>query len=260
MNHNIYSVRNLLDQLNLERINKYKNGIYYFTQVELAYNSNRIEGSRLKREHTESLFLTKTILANQDEVIRSDDVIETTNHFRAFDYLLDSAQQLLDEEMIKEFHRILKTGTSDADISWFNVGDYKAVGNVVANHETTAPEDVEDAMHDLMDNYDAAAIHSFDQLLQFHVKFERIHPFQDGNGRVGRLIMFRECLKNDIIPFIIDADHKDFYYRGLQEYFHEPGYLRDTCLSAQDNYTVYCKKLVKDFIPKDEIQKIEYTR
>lgn len=240
-------VEKLLKQLILERNKQYKNGIYYTTQVELAYNSNRIEGSKLKKEHTESLFSAKAIVANEGDIIRSDDVIETTNHFRAFDYLLDTVSDDLNENMIKEFHRILKTGTSDADISWFNVGKYKQLPNMVALQDTTAPEDVEKAMATLLDDYNLEVDHNFNLILDFHVKFERIHPFQDGNGRVGRLIMFRECLKNNITPFIINSEHRDFYYRGLREYFKEPGFLRDTCLSAQDKYEIYCKKLVKGF-------------
>ena len=237
----------LSEQLMAEYKHKYKNGIYYFTQVEMAYNSNRIEGSRLKREHTESLFSTKSILTEKDDVIRSDDVIETNNHFRGFDYLLDTLTYSLTETKIKEYHRILKTNTSDSDIEWFNVGEYKTVPNMVAGMDTTAPEDVKTAVQRLLKEYNSIDKHSFDDVLDFHVKFEKIHPFQDGNGRVGRLIMFGECLRNDIVPFIIDANHKEYYYRGLREYFKEKGYLRDTCLSAQDRYKVYCAKYVKDF-------------
>lgn len=250
------AVERLLKQLKIEREHKYKKGIYYITQVELAYNSNRIEGSRLKREHTESLFSTKTILANQDDIIRSDDIIETTNHFRAFDYLLDTSKEILNETMIKEFHRILKTGTSDSDISWFKVGDYKKLPNTIAEKDTTPPEEVEDAVNNLLDDYNSLDRCSFNDILRFHVQFEKIHPFQDGNGRVGRLIMFRECLKNNIVPFIIDSNHKEFYYRGLREYFKEPNYLRDTCLSAQDKYKLYCKKFVKDWDSKNVVKQI----
>ena len=242
---NMRVAEKLLEQLRVERDNKYKGGIYYITQVELAYNSNRIEGSRLKRAHTESLFSTKSILTEQDEIILSDDIIETTNHFRAFDYLLDSVEEMLNEAIIKEFHRILKTGVSDSDISWFNVGGYKKLPNTVGGLDTVAPEDVSDAMENLLDDYNMIDRPSFNDILRFHVNFERIHPFQDGNGRVGRLIMFRECLKNGVIPFIIDSDHKEFYYRGLREYFKEPHYLIDTCLSAQDKYKAYCVKFVK---------------
>ena len=236
----------LVTCLRSERARKYKSGIYYLTQTELAYNSNRIEGSKLTRRHTESLFTTHTLIAEAGDIIRSDDVTETINHFRAFDYLLDTLGQTLDEEIIKSFHRILKTNTSDADLPYFRVGDYKTVANIVGDRETTPPEDVPEAMAHLLERYDAHPI-DFDALLAFHVHFERIHPFQDGNGRVGRLILFRECLRHDIIPFIIDAEHRDFYYRGLYFYDREQGYLRDTCLSAQDHYVAVCQKLVPGF-------------
>ena len=240
----MHDVQKILEQLKIEREKGYKNGIYYLTQVELAYNSNRIEGNRLKKEHTESLFTTKSILTDKDEIIRSDDVIETTNHFRAFDYLIDSLDDALNEIIIKKFHQILKTGTSDADIPWFRVGEYKKMPNMVAGMDTTPPKDVEKAMENLLDDYNLLEQVSFNDILRFHVNFEKIHPFQDGNGRVGRLIMFRECLKNNIVPFIIDSNHKEFYYRGLREYFKDQNYLRDTCLSAQDKYKVYCEKYV----------------
>ncbi len=237
----------LVKQLQEERKIKYKGGIYYFTQTDLAYNSNRIEGSRLTKDHTRSLFETKTILANKDEVIRSDDVIETTNHFRAFDYIVDNFKTKLSEQVIKDIHKILKTNTSDADLSWFNVGEYKSQENMVGDMETTRTEAVHSDMIKLLKEYLATKNKTVENIVDFHVNFEKIHPFQDGNGRVGRLIMFKECLNNNVIPFIIDADHKDFYYRGLREYFKEKGYLLDTCLSAQDQYVAYCKKLVPNF-------------
>ena len=221
----------LVAALQSERQRKYKSGIYYLTQTELAYNSNRIEGSRRSRRHT---------------VIRSDDVTETVNHFRAFDHLLDTLAEPLSEDIIKTFHRILKTNTSDADLPYFRVGEYTAVANIVGDRETTPPEDVPEAMVQLLAFYEARPV-DFDAILAFHVRFERIHPFQDGNGRVGRLILFRECLRHDIVPFIIDAEHKDFYYRGLYFYDREQGYLRDTCLSAQDRYLAYCQKFIPDF-------------
>lgn len=239
--------KKILSQLMQEKEKKYKNGIYYYTQTELAYNSNRIEGSRLSKEHTASLFATKTLIATQDDLIASDDITETMNHFRAFDYLLTHIQQPLTEELIKELHRILKTNTSDADLDWFKVGDYKALDNIIGEKETTPPDLVPKAMEQLLQKYNQKQKKHFTDLLDFHVAFESIHPFQDGNGRVGRLILFRECLTNDMIPFIIDANHKNFYYRGLQNYHKEPGYLIDTCLAAQDVYTAYCKKLVYGF-------------
>lgn len=234
-------------QLAQEKEKKYKNGIYYYTQTELAYNSNRIEGSRLSKEHTASLFATKTLVANQDDFIASDDITETMNHFRAFDYILTHLKQPLTEALIKEIHRILKTNTSDADLEWFKVGDYKALENIIGEKETTPPAAVHAAMAKLLQRYNAKGLKQFQDIIDFHVSFESIHPFQDGNGRVGRLILFKECLNNDIIPFIIDANHKNFYYRGLQNYQKEPGYLIDTCLAAQDVYTAYCQKLVYGF-------------
>lgn len=239
-------VEALITCLRSERQRKYKSGIYYLTQTELAYNSNRIEGSKLTRRHTESLFTTRTLVADAGDIIRSDDVTETVNHFRAFDRLLDTLDEPLTETIIKTFHRILKTNTSDADLPYFRVGEYKTVANIVGDRETTAPEDVPNAMAQLLERYAARAI-DFDALLAFHVRFERIHPFQDGNGRVGRLLLFRECLRHGIVPFIIDAEHRDFYYRGLYYYDREPGYLRDTCLSAQDHYVAACQKLVPGF-------------
>lgn len=238
----------LIEQLLTEKQMKYKGGIYYITQTELAYNSNRIEGSQLSKEHTRSLFETQTILAQKDELIRSDDIIETTNHFRAFDYILEEAYHPLTENGIKKIHEILKSNTSDAMVSWFNVGEYKALNNVIGERETAAPEEVQPKIAALLNSYELKKSKDIDDIIAFHVKFERIHPFQDGNGRVGRLILFKECLRQGIIPFIIDAKHKTFYYRGLQEYNHEKGYLRDTCLSAQDWYTEYCKKYVHNFL------------
>jgi Fic family protein len=237
----------LVKQFEEERKIKYKGGMYFFTQTDLAYNSNRIEGSRLTKDHTRSLFETKSILANKDELIRSDDVIETNNHFRAFDYMLDNYKKPLSEQLIKDIHRILKASTSDADLTWFNVGEYKSQENMVGDMETTCPEDVQSDISRLLEEYLSERKKNIDHIIDFHVKFEKIHPFQDGNGRVGRMIMFKECLSHNTIPFIIDAEHKEFYYRGLREYFKEKGYLMDTCLSAQDKYTAYCKKLVPDF-------------
>ena len=239
-------VEALIRCLESERQRKYKSGIYYLTQTELAYNSNRIEGSKLTRRHTESLFTTRTLIAEAGDIIRSDDVTETVNHFRAFDYLLDTLDTPLDEAIIQSFHRILKTNTSDADLPYFRVGGYKTVANIVGGRETTPPEDVPEAMAQLLERYHAHPI-DFDALLAFHVRFERIHPFQDGNGRVGRLILFRESLCHGIVPFIIDAEHRDFYYRGLYYYDREHGWLRDTCLSAQDHYAAACQKLVPGF-------------
>ena len=243
----------LLKQLSEEKTAKYKGGIYYYTQTELAYNSNRIEGSRLSRGHTKSLFETKTFIAEKDELIRSDDVIETTNHFRAFDYILDHSKELLSESMIKDLHRILKCNTSDADLDWFNVGEYKAIENEIGeNKATTLPKNVSRDIKILLATYQEIENKKVEDIIDFHVAFESIHPFQDGNGRVGRLIMFKECLINGVVPFIIDVDHKEFYYRGLRNYSKEKGWLVDTCLSAQDKYEAYCKKFVLNFGQNNE--------
>lgn len=241
------NVKRLIKQLLSEKEAKYKNGIYHFTQTNLAYNSNRIEGSKLSHEHTVNLFNTHTILSNGDEVIDSNDITETMNHFRAFDFILKNYAQPLDEKIIKQLHKILKTNTTDADLDWFNVGEYKSLANTIGDKETCPPDKVASEMEKLIDNYLLLPEHDFHALLKFHVDFEAIHPFQDGNGRVGRLLLFKECLKHNIVPFIIDNDHKQFYYRGLREFYREPGYLTDTCLSAQDKYTAYCRHLVKDF-------------
>lgn len=245
MNNN--NVNKLIKQLISEKAAKYKNGIYHFTQTNLAYNSNRIEGSKLSHEHTINLFNTHTILSNGDEVIDSNDIIETLNHFRAFDYILKNYAEPLNEKLIKHLHGILKANTTDSDLDWFNVGEYKALANTIGEKETCPPQEVAGKMHKLLANYCKQTGYDLHTLLKFHVDFEAIHPFQDGNGRVGRLLLFKECLNHNIIPFIIDNDHKQFYYRGLREFYREPGYLTDTCLSAQDKYTAYCKHLVKDF-------------
>lgn len=242
------STEKLIKQLLTEKNAKYKNGIYHFTQTNLAYNSNRIEGSKLSHEHTINLFNTHTILSNGDEVIDSNDIIETMNHFRAFDYILNNYNIPINEQMIKQLHKILKTNTTDSDLDWFNVGEYKKLPNTIGEKETCPPEEVANQIEKLIENYQMLPAHDFHAILKFHVDFESIHPFQDGNGRVGRLLLFKECLQYGIIPFIIDNDHKQFYYRGLREFYREPGYLTDTCLSAQDKYTAYCKHFVKDFV------------
>lgn len=212
-----------------------KGGIYHRTQIDLTYNSNHIEGSRLTHDQTRYIFETSTIGVT-DENILVDDIIETVNHFSCIDYIIDNAEVKLTEPMIKELHRILKSGTSDSRKSWFKVGDYKKLQNEVGGNETTSPEEVHNAMKSLLREYNAEKSHSLDRILDFHQRFESIHPFQDGNGRVGRLIMFKECLANGITPFIITEELKRFYYRGLQEWPSTPGYLRDTCLTAQDQY------------------------
>ena len=228
----------LLDILQDEKTNKYSGGIYHKTQIDLTYNSNHIEGSRLTHDQTRYMFETNTI-GIEKEVLNVDDVIETANHFRCIDKIIDHAKATLSEKFIKELHLILKNGTSDSRKDWFAVGDYKKLPNEVGGVPTALPEDVADRMKELLAEYNGKVKVSFEDILDFHVKFERIHPFQDGNGRVGRLIMFKECLKCNIVPFIIEDNLKMFYYRGLKEWDEEKGYLMDTCLTAQDRYKAY---------------------
>ena len=228
----------LLDILQEQKTSRRSGGIYHKTQIDLTYNSNHIEGSRLTHDQTRYIFETNTIGVER-EVLNVDDVIETANHFRCIDMIIDNAKGALTEKFIKELHRTLKTGTSDSRKDWFAVGDYKNLPNEVGGMETVLPEKVADEMKDLLTEYNGKVEKSFEDILDFHVKFECIHPFQDGNGRVGRLIMFKECLKYNIVPFIIEDSLKLFYYRGLKEWNNEKGYLRDTCLTAQDKYKAY---------------------
>lgn len=225
----------LLNALREQRDGKVKGGIYHLTQIDLTYSSNHIEGSRLTKEQTRYIFETNTI-GIADSAVKVDDIIETANHFRCIDYIIDHAKEPLTENMIKELHRILKTATSQSALQWFAVGDYKRLPNEVGGIDTTAPEQAGKAIRELLRQYKAKKTVSFDDILDFHHRFETIHPFQDGNGRVGRLVMFKECLNHDIVPFIITDDLKMFYYRGLQNWPHVKGYLRDSCLTAQDNY------------------------
>jgi Fic family protein len=240
---------NLLNILQEEMVMKLKGGLYHQTQIKLTYNSNRIEGSRLSEEQTRYIFETNTINAPSDESTNVDDIIETVNHFACFDYMLKTAADKLSEDMIKEYHRILKTGTSDARKDWFAVGGYKTRPNVVGGGETTAPGKVAEEMGKLISSYYAKETRALEDIVDFHHKFESIHPFQDGNGRVGRIIMFKECLANDVLPFIIGHEHKLFYYRGLKEFQSEQGYLMDTCRSSQDTY----EKLIAYFFPDEGI-------
>ena len=219
-----------------EKQAKRKGGLYHKTQVSLAYNSNRIEGSRLTEEQTRYIFETRSIGFKEEEAIPIDDIIETANHFVAFDFMIDSIEAPLSNDIIKTFHRILKSGTADANKSWFRVGDWKKLANEVGGMETTLPQDVDAEMKQLNTWYNDLPAIELETIVEYHYRFEQIHPFQDGNGRVGRLIMFRECLRNAIVPFIIDERHKQFYYRGLKEFGSLRGYLLDTCLSAQDTY------------------------
>ena len=228
----------LLDILREQKEGKYSGGIYHRTQIDLTYNSNHMEGSRLTRNQTRYIFETNTV-GVENEVLNVDDVIETVNHFHCIDLVIDHADDILSEKFIKKLHLTLKNGTSDSRKDWFAVGEYKKIPNEVGGMDTALPEEVADKMKTLLKEYNVIKEKTLEDILAFHVKFERIHPFQDGNGRVGRLIMFKECLKRNIVPFIIEDNQKLFYYRGLKEWDNEKGYLTDTCLTAQDKYKTY---------------------
>jgi len=229
------SKSNLLSILKEQKDMKLKGGIYHRTQIDLTYNSNKIEGSRLTHDQTRYIFETNTIGVSK-ESINIDDIIETTNHFRCIDLIIEKASSKLNETMIKELHSLLKSGTSDSAKDWFNVGEYKKLPNEVGGNETCPPKQVAVKMKDLLTDYHTIKTKTIQDIIDFHHKFEIIHPFQDGNGRVGRLIIFKECLAHNIVPFIIDEQLKLFYYRGLQEWNNVKEYLMDTCLTAQDNY------------------------
>ncbi len=225
----------LLTRLREEKDSKLKGGIYHRTQIDLTYNSNHIEGSKLTKEQTRFIFETNT-LGVTTENTSVDDIMETVNHFRCIDYIIDHATDKITEAHIKTLHAILKTNTSDSRKPWFAVGGYKRLANEVGEQETVAPKDVHRHMKALLSDYNALKQVTFDDILDFHVKFERIHPFQDGNGRVGRLLLFWQCLQSGQVPFIITEDLRLFYYRGIQNWEQTNGYLRDTCLTAQDHY------------------------
>ncbi len=230
--------KTLPDVLRTEKASGTKGGIYHKVQIELTYNSNHMEGSRLTHDQTRYIYETNTI-GVEAGTVNVDDIVETANHFRCIDMVIDSAGQMLSEPFIKTLHRTLKNGTSDSRKDWFAVGEYKKIPNEVGGRDTTAPEEVPTEMKQLLASYNRKPDKTLEDLIAFHVAFESIHPFQDGNGRVGRLILFKECLKNDIVPFIIDEDLKLFYYRGLHEWNTERGYLIDICLSAQDKFKKY---------------------
>ena len=230
----------LLAALREQKEAKMKGGIYHRVQIDLTYNSNHIEGSRLTKEQTRYIFETNT-LGITTENTRIDDIMETVNHFRCIDYVIDHATDKITETHIKQLHLILKTNTSDSRKSWFAVGDYKRLANAVGEEETVQPKDVHSKMKSLLAEYNSKKKASFDDLLDFHVQFEHIHPFQDGNGRVGRLLLFWQCLQNAIVPFIITDDLRLFYYRGIQNWGKINGFLRDTCLTAQDNFKATLK-------------------
>lgn len=230
-----FSSNALLNHLKEQKEMKLKGGIYHRTQIDLTYNSNRIEGSKLTHDQTRYIFETNMIGASKESV-NVDDIIETTNHFRCIDLIIDKGKSKLTESLIKEIHFLLKSGTSDSRKDWFNIGEYKKLPNEVGGNETCPPKEVSTKMKELLSYYHDIEKKTFEDIIDFHYQFEIIHPFQDGNGRVGRLIMFKECLANNMVPFIIDEDLKLFYYRGLQEWTHIKEYLLDTCLAAQDNY------------------------
>jgi len=228
----------LLEKLRAEKASRLSGGIYHKVQIELTYNSNRIEGSKLTQDQTRYIFETNTI-GTDSSSINVDDIVETANHFRCIDLIIDQANALLSERLIKQLHQILKSGTSDARKDWFVVGGYKKLPNEVGGKETVSPEMVASQMQKLIKAYNGESMHKLDDILEFHYRFEMIHPFQDGNGRVGRLILFKECLRNDIVPFIISDEFKMFYYRGLQQWPEERGFLRETCIAAQDQFRKY---------------------
>ena len=225
----------LLITLREQKASRLKGSIYHRTQIDLTYNSNHIEGSKLTHDQTRYIFETNTI-GITDQTVNVDDILETVNHFRCIDYIIDHAEERLTENYIKHLHLLLKSGTSDSRKDWFAVGDYKRLPNEVGGQETCPPEDVHKRLKALLTDYYHNRWQSFEDILDFHVRFEQIHPFQDGNGRIGRLLMFKECLANNIVPFIITDELKMFYYRGLKEWGHINGYLTDTCLTAQDQY------------------------
>ena len=235
-----FSNNKLLNILKEQKDMKLNGGIYHKTQIELTYNSNHIEGSSLTHEQTRFIFETNTI-GVESVPVNVDDVVETANHFKCVDYIIENATKQLTESMIKELHFILKNGTSDSRKEWFKVGQYKKLPNEVCGEETCSPEKVKSEIKKLLTAYNLIKNKTFENIIEFHRRFEKIHPFQDGNGRVGRLIMFKECLANNIVPFIIDEEHKLYYYRGLKEWDNEKGFLIDTCLSCQDKYKAWLK-------------------
>ncbi|MCF0111524.1 MAG: Fic family protein [Erysipelotrichaceae bacterium] len=230
--------KNLLEFLRAEKKNGIKGGIYHKVQIELTYNSNHIEGSRLTHDQTRYIYETNTI-GMEAEAVNVDDILETANHFRCIDLCIEQANQPLSEAFIKLLHFTLKNGTSDSRKDWFAVGDYKKLPNEVGGRETALPEDVPQRMKALLRSYNTEKDKTLEEIITFHYEFESIHPFQDGNGRVGRLILFKECLRNGIVPFIIDEDLKLYYYRGLHKWKTERGYLTETCLAAQDKFKAY---------------------
>lgn len=236
---------NILEVLREQKEMQLKGNLYHNTQVIFAYNTNHIEGSKLTEDQTRYIYETNSILFEGETVASVDDILETSNHFRLIDYMLDIADKKITETMIKNFHKILKSGTADSRKDWFAVGDYKKLANEVGDMKTVSPKQVPVEMEKLMKWYNGLSKITIKEIVEFHARFEKIHPFQDGNGRVGRIIAFKECLKNNIVPFIILDSDKLFYYRGLKEYKSEKGYLLDTCLNAQDQYAKMVEKYLK---------------
>ena len=243
---------NILEVLREQKSMKLKGNLYHNTQIIFAYNTNHIEGSKLTEDQTRYIYETNTLLTEKESITNLDDIIETSNHFKLVDYMIDIADKELTQDMIKEFHKILKEGTSDSRKEWFAVGDYKRLTNEVGGLKTTEPKNVERDMKKLLEWYESLKQVTINEIIEFHARFEKIHPFQDGNGRVGRIISFKECLKNNIFPFIILDKDKLFYYRGLYQYQtnKEKGYLIDTCLNAQDQYTEMIKYYIGNKLKK----------
>jgi len=237
----------LLKMLLEEKEMKLKGGLYHMTQIKFSYNSNHMEGSRLSEDQTRYIYETNTLAPEGDETTSVDDIMETINHFQCFDYILDHVSDKLSEDIIMTCHKILKNNTSDSRKDWFNVGEYKSRPNTVGDSKTTPPTKVKVEMENLLTGYNEKTNVTLGDIVEFHYRFESIHPFQDGNGRVGRLIMFKECLMHDIIPFIIDESHKLYYYRGLKEYENEKGFFAGTCMSAQDKY----KEMINYFMGEE---------
>lgn len=224
----------ILQVLREEKEMKLSGGLYHELQVRMTYNSNHIEGSRLSEDQTRLIFETNTIDAC--EGVPVDDILETVHHFRAIDYVIDTAEEALTEEIIKHLHFILKHDTKDSTMNWFAVGDYKKRANVVGGRDTAKPSEVHARMKELLEEYNVKENVTVEDIIALHAEFEYIHPFQDGNGRVGRLIALKECLRHNVIPFIIEDSKKNFYYRGLKEWRNEKGWLTDTCLDGQDTF------------------------
>ncbi|WP_156286097.1 Fic family protein [Oceanivirga salmonicida] len=233
-------LNNILQEFLQEKKMKLKGRIYHYTQINFAYNSNHIEGSSLTEEETKYIYETNSFISDKEKITKIDDIIEAKNHFKCFDYILDTINEPLSEKLIKDLHKILKTNTNDSEIDWFAVGEYKKKPNFISNLKTTSPKQVRFEMKALLDKYNEIPVKKIENIIDFHYNFETIHPFQDGNGR---LIMFRQCLKNNIVPFIISEEYKLFYYRGLKKYNEDKAFLIDTCLSCQDKYKEILKKL-----------------